>query len=63
MILWDGGIPTHLPLWKASVPHTHTYDGEENVADGVQCHVTRAPHTKGILMLQASPKAEPIKPG
>ena len=57
MILWDGGIPTHLPLWKASVPHPHTSDGEENVADGVQCHVTRAPHTKGVLMLQASPKA------
>ena len=55
-----GRIPTHLTMWKAFVPHPHTSGGAENVEDGVQFHVMRAPHTKRVLMLQASPKAELI---
>ena len=36
---------------------------EEHAVDGLQCHVTRDPHAKGLMMLQVPPKADLFQPG
>ena len=36
---------------------------EEHSADGLQCHITRYPHAKGLMILQVPPKADLVQPG
>ena len=36
---------------------------EEHAVDGLQCHVTRYPHAKGMIILQVLLKEYPVQPG